>query len=270
MERNTAHTDRPCRGGGVDLTALRREWEVLAPRWISEVREGTNSVREGMLDDLMLEACGDVTGMRVLDSGCGEGRFSRILAARGAAYVLGVDLCEPMVAAAKELATGRDEYVVGDVQSLTFLADASFDLAISYLNQCDLPDFAANTREVYRILKGGSRFVVANLHPMRSAPGQWQRGGAGEKLHVAVDHYFDEGPRRFTMMGMPLTNFHRTLSTYVNTFLGTGFTLERLIEPTVRPEVLSRYPDLDDELRVPNFIIYVLRKEGRRGVPVRS
>ena len=61
----------------------------------------------------MLEACGDVTGMRVLDSGCGEGRFSRILAARGAAYVLGVDLCEPMVAAAKELATGRDEYVVG-------------------------------------------------------------------------------------------------------------------------------------------------------------
>ena len=150
--------------------------------------------------------------------------------------------------------------MVGDVQSLTFLADASFDLAISYLNQCDLPDFAANTREVYRILKGGSRFVVANLHPMRSAPGQWQRGGAGEKLHVAVDHYFDEGPRRFTMMGMPLTNFHRTLSTYKHV-------LAPLYFETVDhgpPEVLSRYPDLTMSCACPTHI-YVLRKEAAGG-----
>lgn len=244
---------------GVDRDALRREWQALAPEWIRESREGPNSVRAGMLDGLMLEACGDVTGLRVLDSGCGEGRFSRMMAERGAAYVLGLDLCEPMIAAAKELATGRDEYRLADVQNLDFLDDASFDLAISYLNQCDLPDFEANTREVHRVLKQGGRFIVANIHPMRST-GKWHRTPDGEKLHVAVDHYFDEGPRHWTMMGLPLTNFHRTLATYLNTFLDVGFALERLIEPTVQPEMLSRYPDLDDELRVPNFIIYVLRK----------
>lgn len=61
-------------------------------------------------------------------------------------------------------------------------------------------------------------------------------------------------------MDLPLTNFHRTLATYLNTFLHVGFSLDRLIEPTVTPETLAHYPDLDDELRVPNFIIYVLRK----------
>lgn len=169
----------------IDRQALRKEWEALAPKWIQEVREGRNSVRAGMLDGLMLEACGDVSGLRVLDSGCGEGRFSRMLTERGAGYVLGLDLCEPMIQAAKELATDRDEYMVADVQDLGFLDDASFDLAVSYLNQCDLPDFEANTREVYRVLKQGGRFVIANVHPMRST-GKWYRSPEGKKLHVSV------------------------------------------------------------------------------------
>lgn len=244
----------------IDRDALRREWEQLAPKWIWESREGPNEPREGMLDAQMLEACGDVTGLSVLDSGCGEGRFSRMMVQRGARYVLGLDLCEPMIEAAKELATGPDTYRVADVHDLSFLDDASFDLAVSYLNHCDLPDFEANTREVYRVLKTGGRFVIANLHPMRSATGRWHRTPEGEKLHVVLDNYFDEGERHWTIMGSPVTNFHRTLATYLNTFLDVGFSLERLIEPTVAPEDLAKYPTLDDELRVPNFIIFVLRK----------
>jgi hypothetical protein len=95
---------------------------------------------------------------------------------------------------------------------------------------------------------------------MRSAVGGWQKDSEGRKLHVIVDRYFDESTRCWRMLGVDFTNFHRSLSTYVNSFLDAGFTLERLIEPTVSPEQLARYPELDDELRVPNFIIYVLRK----------
>ena len=56
----------------------------MASVWIKEVREGRNPTREGLLDQPMLEACGDVDGLKILDSGCGEGRFCRLLAARGA------------------------------------------------------------------------------------------------------------------------------------------------------------------------------------------
>ncbi|HPQ39960.1 MAG TPA: class I SAM-dependent methyltransferase, partial [bacterium] len=171
---------------------LNNEWRTLAPAWIREAREGDNPTRTALLDGPVLDACGDVTGLRVLDCGCGEGRFCRMLAARGAAYVLGLDLCEPMIASAREMPVAGVEYRKADAQVLDFLGDRTFDLAVSYLNQCDLPDFMANTREVFRVLKPGGRFVVANLHPMRSAVGGWHWSEDGVRQHVILDNYLDE------------------------------------------------------------------------------
>jgi len=239
---------------------LNQEWRNLAPAWIKEAREGVNATRTGLLDKPMLAACGDVDGLRVVDCGCGEGRFCRLLVQGGATYVLGVDSCGPMIEAASELRSGRDEYRVADVQDLGFLDDATFDLVVSYLNQCDLPDFGANNREVFRILRPGRRFVVANLHPMRSAVGDWHRSADGSKLHVIVDHYFEEGERNWRIMSEELTNFHRSLSTYVRSFMDAGFSIADIVEPTVTAEQLEDYPELADEIRVPNFIIYVLTR----------
>jgi SAM-dependent methyltransferase len=239
---------------------LDQEWLELSPAWIKEVREGRNPTRDGLLDLPMLEACGSVAGLKILDCGCGEGRFCRMLVDRGAAYVLGLDLCAPMIEAARELQSGRDAYRVADVQNLDFIAGESFDLAVSYLNHCDLPDFNANTREVFRVLRPGGLFIVSNLHPMRSAAGPWQETPDGAKQHVILDNYFDEGERHWKMLGVDFTNFHRSLSTYTRGFLDAGFTIEGLVEPTITPEKLALYPELDDELRVPTFIIYILRK----------
>ncbi|MFN7974989.1 MAG: class I SAM-dependent methyltransferase [Acidobacteriota bacterium] len=239
---------------------LRREWDALAPAWIREAREGTFAVRHGLLDPAMLQACGDVRGLSVLDCGCGEGRFSRILAGAGATRVLGIDTCDEMLRAARELPHDRVEYRHADAQDLRSIESGTFDLAVSYLNQCDLPDFAASTREAFRVLRSPGRFVVVNLHPMRSAVGGWQRDGAGDKQHVILDRYFSEGARRWRMMGCDFTNFHRTLATYVRGFLDAGFGIEGIIEPTVASEALALYPELEDELRVPNFILYALAK----------
>jgi hypothetical protein len=146
------------------------------------------------------------------------------------------------------------------VQQLDFLGDATRDLAVSYLNQCDLADFQANNREVFRVLRNGGRFVIANLHPLRSAVGGWHLSADGNKAHVILDRYFEEGERSWKMMGVDFTNFHRTLATCTRNYLDTGFHIEGIIEPVVTEEQLRRYPELEDETRVPNFIIYMLRK----------
>jgi hypothetical protein len=95
---------------------------------------------------------------------------------------------------------------------------------------------------------------------MRSAVGGWLRTEHGTKLHVILDRYFDEGARRWKMMGIDFTNFHRTLSTYKRGYRRVGFAIEEIVEPTVETENLKRFAELDDELRVPNFIIIVLTK----------
>ena len=55
---------------------------------------------------------------------------------------------------------------------------------------------------------------------------------------------------------------HRTLSSYVSAFLDAGFVLEGIREPVPSDEQLAANPTFDDEYRIPNFIIYVLRKPG--------
>ncbi|SHJ35002.1 class I SAM-dependent methyltransferase [Lutispora thermophila] len=174
---------------------LMQEWAALVPMWIKEMREGKNSVRKGLLDSVMLDVCGKVEGLSILDSGCGEGRFCRMLVERGAKYVLGLDLCEEMIEAATKLKSECDDYRLKNVQDLGFIENEIFDIVVSYLNQYDLQYFETNNREVFRLLKSGGKFIVANLHPIRSATGKWYRDASGKKLHVILDNYFDEGER---------------------------------------------------------------------------
>lgn len=242
------------------LEQLKQEWNELANSWIKESREGRNANRIGLLDEPMLNACGNIHGLKIIDVGCGEGRFCRILTKLGAKKVLGVDLCEPMINAAKELQSQNEDYQIADAQNLKIIKNETFDLAISYLNQCDLFDFEKNNKEVYRILKNGGKFIITNLHPMRSANAGWCKDNNGKKNHVNLDNYFNENERRWKMLGVEFTNFHRTLATYINSFIEVGFTLEKIIEPTITLEQLKTYPELEDELRVPNFIIYILKK----------
>lgn len=165
-----------------------------------------------------------------------------------------------MINAARELQSEKDSYRVADAEDMSFLDDGSFDLTISYLNQCDLRDFKANSHEVFRVLKPGGKFIIANVHPMRSAVGEWHTSNDGAKQHVILDRYFDESERHWRMLDCDFTNFHRTLATYIKGYRGCGFLIDDVIEPTVDAEGLARFSELADELRVPNFIVFVLRK----------
>ena len=234
---------------------LKNQWTEAAEDWFQQ----NQAVRTGMLDSWMLSALGDVAGARVVDIGCGEGRFSRLLSGLGA-KVTGVDLTELFIERARTLSVGDETYVVGDAENLANLASQSFDLAVSYIVLVDLLDFERSIEASYRVLRPGGRFVVCNVHPMRtSVPYGWINQG-GRKLFYALDNYTDEGPREFEWWGRRFINMHRTLSSYITAFLETGFVLEGLHEPVPSEEQLKANPTFDDEYRTPNFIIYVLRK----------
>ena len=236
---------------------LRTQWTEAAQEWI----ETDQTVRTGMLDSWVLEALGDVSGKRVLDIGCGEGRFCRLLSEMGAAAT-GIDLTEALIERARTLGSEDEAYLVGDAEDMEVVCDDAFDLAVSYVVLVDLLDYRRSIREAYRVLRPGGRFVVCNIHPMRTAPVDfvgWIRD-YGRKLFYPVDNYTEEGPREFAWLGRSFVNMHRTLSSYVSAFLEAGFALEGLHEPIPSDRQLAEHPELDDEPRAPNFIIYVLKK----------
>ena len=236
---------------------IHSQWTKYAQDWI----EADQAVRTGFLDAWMLGALGDVSGKSVIDIGCGEGRFCRLLSELGAA-VTGVDLTEALIEHARSVGSKRETYLVGDAEDLEGVTDESFDVAVSYIVLVDLVDYSSSIREAYRVLRPGGRFIVCNLHPMRTAVKSvdgWISDRSG-KLFYPVDNYTEEGEREFLWMGGPFINMHRTLSSYVSAFLDAGFVLEGLHEPTPSDAQLAEHPEFDDELRVPNFIIYVLKK----------
>src|SRR5689334_11728513 len=79
-----------------------------------------------------LAAVGDVSGLAVLDAGCGEGYLSRILAQRGA-QVTGVDISPKLIEMARDKdPNGGIMYQVADLSQPLPAYQAHFDLVASY------------------------------------------------------------------------------------------------------------------------------------------
>ncbi|WP_062355874.1 class I SAM-dependent methyltransferase [Herbidospora yilanensis] len=101
-------------------------------------------------------------GDRVLDVGCGTGRTTR-LAARTAASALGIDLSGPMLATARELASGGNvDFVQGDAQVHPF-PDSSFDLVVSRFGIMFFGDPVAAFANIGRALAPGGRLTFLSM-----------------------------------------------------------------------------------------------------------
>lgn len=105
-------------------------------------------------------AAADLAGKRVLDGGCGMGRYLRVAAGRGAAMVVGVDLSRA-VEAARELTAGLSDVAIvrGDLLRPPF-AEGSFDLIYSIGVLDHTPDPRSAFLELARLLRPGGRIAI--------------------------------------------------------------------------------------------------------------
>ena len=105
---------------------------------------------------LILEYFGDLQGKRVLDAGCGKGRFTRVLKDRyPAAEMHALDLAESMLAYA-----GRDlQRCAGSLTQLPY-GPGTFDCVYATESLEHAVEIETAVAEVCRVLKPGGRIVV--------------------------------------------------------------------------------------------------------------
>ncbi len=82
---------------------------------------------------------------------------------------------------------------------------------------------------------------------------------AGNILHFPVDNYYYEGQRQAVFLGEPVIKYHRTLTTYLETWLRLGLTLTHVIEPQP-PASLMHLPGMEAEMRRPMMLLVAARK----------
>ena len=180
---------------GVDAKTeeLRAAHEVLADFYVERLA--------GALDDMpveraMLDLFGELTlaaqlGAEIADVGCGTGRLTPYLAAKGL-QPRGVDLTPRMIEVARRDYPGFS-FEVADVRELPF-ADASLAgvvcwYSLIYLAPADRP---AAYAQLARVVKPGGHLAIA----YKAGDGRLRRGGRAANLGVGFDVYWERPEER--------------------------------------------------------------------------
>ena len=203
----------------------------------------------------------DLRGLRLLDLGCGFGWFCRWARQQGAAEVLGIDVSEKMLTRARADTTDPTiAYRRADMEHLE-LSPASFDLVYSSLALHYIARLSELLAQVHRALVPGGRFLFSVEHPVFTAPAApgWSVTAAGRRTW-ALDGYLEEGPRSTDWLAKGVIKQHRTLGTYLNMLIGSGFALIRVEEWGPTPEQIAAKPAWADDRRRPPFLLVSVRR----------
>lgn len=115
----------------------------------------------------LLDAADASRDLKALDLCCGQGNVSQALLGRGC-RVVGVDFSPAMLAFARQRAPTAT-FVEADAQDLPF-DDAEFDLVVSNLGVCHIPDQPRALAEVRRVLHSGGRIAMTVWCGPESSP----------------------------------------------------------------------------------------------------
>lgn len=200
--------------------------------------------------------------LRILDIGCGFGKFASFCLQNGAAYVSGTDISHNMISEArKHIKDPRAKFEAVPAEDLD-ADEASFDLIVS--SMCF--HYVKNIRPVFEkmsfILKKGGSFIFSVEHPIcTSLLRGWCSSDDNPKRHWPVDDYRKETVRVSRWFVDGVIKYHRTIETYVNALIDAGFSIKRLLEPAPTKDALTERPELLEHLRRPPVLVIAVSKK---------
>ncbi len=240
--------------------------------WDEAVREYLTANDEEALEIIFpafTRYIGGLAGKVIVDYGCGNGRYARLLEALGAGQVIGVDMSPAMITAAvaTDPASRVQYYEVPD-NRLTPLADRSVDIVVAnmvFMMSPSKSELIQSFSEIHRVLKPEGKLIYCITHPA------FIDKDAYDCRRVFDDdgfHYLKEGCRyRFILKGDDgedvdggFYDYHYTLTTYIQTTINAGFKLLAFEELVYPDEVVAKHAISKEFLEYPQSIMLVSSK----------
>jgi SAM-dependent methyltransferase len=176
-----------------------------------------------------LALVGDVTGLRVLDAGCGPGAHAAALLA-GGARVTGVDGSAGQLEQARLLLGPDVPLHHADLSEPLPLPDNAFDVVLASLVMHYIEDWHTTLSEFHRVLVPGGRFVMSTHHPFM------------DHAIAANDDYFAKYRWAEQWGEVTMRFWHRPLYAITDALSAAGFQLDVLSEPMPVPEARELFP----------------------------
>ncbi len=213
-------------------------WLALAPDY-ERAR-----AREDSLDRLVewpaqRDLLGDVTGLSVLDAGCGNGGKLTERVRDGATASVGVDISGNFLTARPpDLEFIRGD--LSDLDSVPGLAGRTFD-RILFLQSFGYAKDPVRTLQAARAMLADDGFILlSRTQPIRYAVERAEQNGTslGEEYFSAAPYTYRTGWND----QVALTKRTYTISGLINVFSAAGLWIETAIEPQLSEDARRRYP----------------------------
>lgn len=212
-------------------------WDAVAAFWHQRMGEGNDFV-DTLIWPLVQRLLPPLDASRILDVGCGNGLYSRKLAADGA-RVLAVDYSSEMISHARAATRDGDvDYAVldaADRDGLRGLPAGTFDAVIAMMVLMDMSDIGPLLRALPRLLKPAGCFVFATAHPSFNSPHASLALGADGSGEVRIVSYQSESRTPgVAIRGQPAETpfYHRPLAELLRPAFESGLVLDALEEPS--------------------------------------
>jgi SAM-dependent methyltransferase len=214
--------------------------------------DGPNEVLEKPIFD---ELMGDLTGLRILDLGCGHAAFGLEALQRGCQSYLGIDGSHKMMEAAKEKLAGTPGKVVRATIEAWDYPSQQFDLVTSRLALHYIQEIEPVFPRIYQALVDEGRFIFSIEHPViTSCDRAWQTGGLRQDW--IVDGYFETGIRITKWMGGEVIKYHRTVEDYFGVLRAAGFSVDALRESRPQRERFRDPATYERRKRIPLMLFF--------------
>ncbi len=154
----------------------------------------------------------DVSGLDVLDAGCGTGRWLQLLTSHNPASVTGVDSSAEMLQRASAKLGAKSTLILGSCTALP-VQNATADLVLASFVLSYLGNVEAFAHELQRVARPGANIFLTDMHPETAMSCNWKRSFKTSGTDEHVD-----------------ATFH-SLEQIIDAFKSSGFELLTCIEP---------------------------------------
>ncbi|HZS10741.1 MAG TPA: class I SAM-dependent methyltransferase [Nitrospirales bacterium] len=209
-------------------------------RWATEYDDGDPST---LLDEPFVRRyCTPVAGSRLLDVGCGTGRYLRTIATPGVVCV-GIDLSSGMLSRAQHMAATRPpagplSWVHASAWALPF-RDSAFTHLVSGLVLDHVTDLDRFFHEIARVLARGGWAVISGIHPdMQRLTG----------CNIVVAGLFH------------IPGVIHEIAAVSRAACDAGLEIVAHDEPVVTPELIAQRPTWESRLGCPALVLMAMRK----------
>lgn len=156
-----------------------------------------------------IEALGDISGLSILDFGCGSGFYTRLLKKHGAKEVVGYDISSGMISYARRREE-KEQHGISYIDNKDNIPEKHFDIVLSVYTlpyAKNLAGLMELCSDMVRPIIPGGRLVTLPLHPNYALQTSYYRPYGFDLISSTTTPRIDETPLKLHLCKPPYDDF---------------------------------------------------------------